>query len=72
MRSIVQQADIKKAKHILGQNTDSSLLVEYCIHYKLSLESIQELTNYYSDQNQDNPNFYSEAQTQFSENGISI
>lgn len=72
MLSIQNQAIFKKAKFKLGENTDSNLFVEYCCDYNLSIEVIQELVNHYTQQNQDNPNFYLEVQTQLNEKGIII
>jgi len=63
---------VQFSKLHLGENTDVETLVEYSVKRKLSVDVIQELVTYYADKNQDNPNFYSEAQTELSEKGISI
>lgn len=70
MLSIEDQAIFKKAKFRLGENTLAQDLCDYCVDFKLSIEIIQELLNHYSNQN--DPSFYSEAQSKLNEKGITI
>lgn len=69
MLSIENQAIVKKAKFKLGDTSLAEDLSDYCVEFKLPVEVIQELVNYYSN---GDSNFVSQVSNKLSEKGISI